>query len=82
MRDPTELDIERTHLLQELKKYNSCDVSFVKIAWLSAQISDALIKLGVAHGGHITDIHMFAPTAEPVIGPTFTVQVGRSWWSC
>ena len=47
------------------------------------QISDALVKLGVPHGGCIPDIRAFSPREEEapdmkVIGPAFTVEVGLS----
>lgn len=44
----------------------------------TCEISDALIKLGVAHGGLIPDIQMFSPsTSGPtrVAGPAYTVQM-------
>lgn len=42
----------------------------------SCEISDALLKLSVPHGGHIPDIHLVSP-ANPdvrVCGPAYTVQ--------
>ena len=45
----------------------------------SCEISDALIKLGVPHGGHIPDIHMLSPsTSSPgvkICAPAYTVQM-------
>lgn len=45
----------------------------------TCEISDALIKLGIPHGGHIPDIHMLspAPSGSParICGPAYTVQM-------
>jgi len=46
----------------------------------TCEISDALVKLGVPHGGHIPDIHMFSPSAAGfnetrICGPAYTVQM-------
>ncbi|KAI0690527.1 ribonuclease E inhibitor RraA/Dimethylmenaquinone methyltransferase [Cytidiella melzeri] len=46
----------------------------------TCEISDALLKLGVPHGGHIPDIHMFSPSATGsgetrICGPAYTVQM-------
>lgn len=42
----------------------------------ACEISDALVKLGVAHGGHIPDIHALAPSpTASVCGPAYTVQM-------
>ncbi|KIP11584.1 hypothetical protein PHLGIDRAFT_10573 [Phlebiopsis gigantea 11061_1 CR5-6] len=44
----------------------------------TCEISDALIKLGVPHGGHIPDIHMFSPSQSSetrICGPAYTVQM-------
>ncbi|GHJ84612.1 hypothetical protein NliqN6_1014 [Naganishia liquefaciens] len=51
-----------------LKPFSTCD------------ISDALVKLGVPHGGCIPDIRAFSPREEEapdmkVIGPAFTVEM-------
>ena len=43
----------------------------------SCEISDALIKLGLPHGGHIPDIHLFSPS-DPgirICGPAYTVKI-------
>lgn len=47
------------------------------------QISDALVKLGVQHGGFIPDIRAMSPreSDDPdlkVIGPAFPVEVSVS----
>ncbi|GJE97763.1 RraA-like protein [Phanerochaete sordida] len=48
----------------------------------TCEISDALIKLGVPHGGHIPDIHMLSPSPHAseaantrMCGPAYTVQM-------
>ncbi|KDQ57445.1 hypothetical protein JAAARDRAFT_35160 [Jaapia argillacea MUCL 33604] len=57
-----------TSASSSLSEYSSCE------------ISDALIKLGLPHGGHIPDIHMFSPSpaSSPgarICGPAYTVQM-------
>lgn len=49
-------------------------------AFSTCEISDALIKLELPHGGHIPDIQMFSPSpakqAETrLCGPAYTVQM-------
>ena len=53
----------RAHL--DLSKYSSCEVS------------DALIKLGAPHGGHIPDMTMLSPADQTtrLCGPAYTVQM-------
>lgn len=42
----------------------------------TCEISDALIKLGSLHGGHIPDIHILSPAASVrIAGPAYTVQM-------
>jgi hypothetical protein len=45
----------------------------------TCEISDALIKLGVPHGGHIPDVHMLSPSASAsdvrICAPAYTVQM-------
>ncbi|KAF8160748.1 ribonuclease E inhibitor RraA/Dimethylmenaquinone methyltransferase [Crassisporium funariophilum] len=45
----------------------------------TCEISDALIKLSVPHGGHIPDIHMVSPNASNsetrICSPAYTVQM-------
>ncbi|KAF8313461.1 RraA-like protein [Clavulina sp. PMI_390] len=45
----------------------------------TCEISDAMVKLGVASGGHIPDITMFSPSrdsaTEKICGPACTVQM-------
>lgn len=46
----------------------------------TCEISDALIKLSVPHGGHIPDIHMVSPTSSnhfgiKICGPAYTVKM-------
>ncbi|KDQ21641.1 hypothetical protein BOTBODRAFT_26073 [Botryobasidium botryosum FD-172 SS1] len=47
--------------------------------YTTCEISDALIKLGVPHGGHIPDITMFSPsfddTSVRICGPAYTVKM-------
>ncbi|KZT10713.1 RraA-like protein [Laetiporus sulphureus 93-53] len=54
-------------LVSSLKRFSTCE------------ISDALIKLGLPHGGLIPDIHMLSPHAGPldvrICGPAYTVQM-------
>ncbi|KAJ3549994.1 hypothetical protein NMY22_g664 [Coprinellus aureogranulatus] len=39
----------------------------------SCELSDALVKLAVPHGGHIPDIHMVSP--GKICGPAYTVKM-------
>ena len=44
----------------------------------TCEISDALIKLGLPHGGHIPDIHFMSSSGsipKSICGPAYTVQV-------
>ncbi|KAF8844306.1 RraA-like protein [Paxillus ammoniavirescens] len=45
----------------------------------ACEISDALIKLGSPHGGHIPDIHMLSPSVSgsqvKICAPAYTVQM-------
>jgi len=43
----------------------------------SCELSDALIKLGLPHGGHIPDIHMLSPSDPEtrICGPAYTVKM-------
>jgi len=49
----------------------------------TCEISDALLKLGVPHGGHIPDIHCISPNSHPegsagsvrLCGPAYTVRI-------
>jgi regulator of RNase E activity RraA len=43
----------------------------------SCEISDALIKLGLPHGGYIPDIHLLSPSHFEIriCGPAYTVQM-------
>lgn len=44
--------------------------------YTSTELSDALIKLGSKHGGYLSDIRHFSPTAPiRVAGPAYTVQM-------
>jgi len=60
---------------------SSCTVmSKTSLAEFSTcEISDALIKLSVPHGGHIPDIHMLSPATSnckvKLCGPAYTVQM-------
>ncbi|KAF4567615.1 hypothetical protein EYR40_006616 [Pleurotus pulmonarius] len=47
-------------------------------AFSSCEISDALIKLGIPHGGYIPDINMVSPATSSdirICGPAYTVQM-------
>ncbi|EPQ57202.1 RraA-like protein [Gloeophyllum trabeum ATCC 11539] len=48
-------------------------------AYSTCELSDALIKLGAPHGGHVPDIHLFSPAPAPrdfrLCGPAYTVQM-------
>jgi hypothetical protein len=49
------------------------------------QVSDALVKSGIAHGGLITDMNAYSLRDEGmrIAGPAFTVKVGRMMgWGC
>lgn len=54
-------------LLSSLVRFSTCE------------ISDALIKIGLPHGGLIPDIHMFSPhpgaSDVRICGPAYTVQM-------
>ena len=54
-----------SHALDALSDFGPCE------------ISDALIKLGVTHGGLIPDIHPYSPSdsRKPIHGPAYTVQM-------
>ena len=43
----------------------------------TCEISDALIKLGLPHGGHIPDVHMLSPSGSDIriCAPAYTVQM-------
>ncbi|KAF8894097.1 ribonuclease E inhibitor RraA/Dimethylmenaquinone methyltransferase [Infundibulicybe gibba] len=42
----------------------------------ACEISDALIKMGIQHGGYIPDINLIAPSPETKIyGPAYTVKM-------
>lgn len=42
----------------------------------TCEISDALIKLGLPHGGHIPDIHMVSPSSDTrICAQAYTVQM-------
>ena len=51
-------------------------VDMAPITPSTCEISDALIKLGSPHGGHIPDIHCLSPRSDVCIaGPAYTVQM-------
>ncbi|KAH9858966.1 RraA-like protein [Lenzites betulinus] len=56
---------EATGVLTALGSFSTCE------------ISDALIKLGAPHGGHIPDIHLLSPadSTTRLCGPAYTVQM-------
>ena len=48
----------------------------------TCELSDALLKLGVPHGGHIPDIHRISPNSDSngstsvrLCGPAYTVRL-------
>jgi regulator of RNase E activity RraA len=44
--------------------------------YATTELSDALIKLGVKHGGYLPDIQQYSPVTEVRIsGPAYTVQM-------
>ena len=53
------------YFIEQLSEYSACE------------ISDALIKLGSPHGGHIPDIHLVSPPglSRRICGPAYTVQM-------
>lgn len=79
------------HLSSHLKRHqsltvllNSCAMSSQtspsKLADFSTcELSDALIKIGLPHGGHIPDIELLSPRPSPaetrICGPAYTVQM-------
>ncbi|KAI0645915.1 RraA-like protein [Trametes meyenii] len=56
---------------------NALEIRAKLAAFSTCELSDALIKLGTPHGGHIPDIRMFSPS-DPntrLCGPAYTVQM-------
>jgi regulator of RNase E activity RraA len=48
------------------------------VSFSTCEISDALIKLGLPHGGHIPDIGLLSPsptTDTKLCGPAYTVRM-------
>ena len=44
--------------------------------YATTELSDALIKLGVKHGGYLPDIQQYSPvTGVRISGPAYTVQM-------
>ena len=44
--------------------------------YATTELSDALIKLGVKHGGYLPDIQQYSPVgAVRISGPAYTVQM-------
>src|SRR5258706_4526688 len=44
--------------------------------YATTELSDALIKLGVKHGGYLSDIQQYSPVgAVRISGPAYTVQM-------
>jgi len=42
----------------------------------TCEISDALIKISIPHGGHIPDVNMISPNSNiRICGPAYTVQM-------
>ncbi|KZT66378.1 RraA-like protein [Daedalea quercina L-15889] len=57
----------------------SSQVSLGLADFSTCELSDALIKVGLPHGGHIPDIHMYSPHSGAsdvrICGPAYTVQM-------
>ncbi|KAI0762088.1 RraA-like protein [Trametes elegans] len=53
------------------------DVQAKLSGFSTCELSDALIRLGSPHGGHIPDLHMLSPSdpATRLCGPAYTVQM-------
>ncbi|EIW62876.1 RraA-like protein [Trametes versicolor FP-101664 SS1] len=56
---------------------DATDIQAALAEFSTCEISDALIKLGSPHGGHIPDIHMLSPadSTTRLCGPAYTVQM-------
>ncbi len=56
---------------------NGSDVQSKLAGFSTCEISDALIKLGSPHGGHIPDMAMLSPADQStrLCGPAYTVQM-------
>ena len=56
---------------------STSDVQSKLAGFSTCEISDALIKLGAPHGGHIPDMKMFSPEDQStrLCGPAYTVQM-------
>ena len=66
-------------LLLRSMSSTASDIQAKLAAFSTCELSDALIKLGSPHGGHIPDIQMFSPadTSTRLCGPAYTVQMVR-----
>ncbi|KAI9040569.1 RraA family protein [Aspergillus affinis] len=58
----------RTKAIQALRQFTSCD------------IGDALVKLGLPHGGYLSGLQMYSPgpatsAASKIFGPAYTVRM-------
>ncbi|KAI0633525.1 RraA-like protein [Trametes polyzona] len=56
---------------------DTVDIQAALAEFSTCEISDALIKLGSPHGGHLPDIHMLSPADSTIrlCGPAYTVQM-------
>ncbi|KAI0665948.1 RraA-like protein [Trametes maxima] len=56
---------------------NAPDIRAKLAGFSTCELSDALIKLGTPHGGHVPDIHMLSPSdpTTRLCGPAYTVQM-------
>ena len=66
--------------LQPLLRAMSTTATSSLSKFSTCEISDALVKLGVPHGGHIPDIHVLSPAPHVaqdtrICGPAYTVQL-------
>ena len=66
-----------TLLLRTMSSSSASDVQAKLAGFSTCEISDALIKLGAPHGGHIPDMTMLSPADQStrLCGPAYTVQM-------
>ena len=52
-------------------------VTIAQSDFSTCELSDALLKLGVPHGGHIPDVHRISPHSHSgrLCGPAYTVRL-------
>jgi regulator of RNase E activity RraA len=63
--------------MQSFKSAASVALRMRLSAYTTCEVSDALIKLRVSHGGHIPDIHMLSPSSGStrLCGRAYTVRM-------